>query len=59
MHLTSFGLQRHLTTDIIPGFVEDILLTAVMEHAELDLKTKVAVVKAVNKVGDFFVVMFD
>ncbi|KAF7770220.1 hypothetical protein Agabi119p4_6194 [Agaricus bisporus var. burnettii] len=35
---------------LLLGFVEDILLTAVLEHAELDLKTKVAVVKAVNKI---------
>lgn len=34
------------------GFVEDIIVSAVMGHPQLDDSTKLAVVRAVNKVSD-------
>jgi len=37
----------------LPGFVEDIFVSAVMEHPQIDQNTKLAVVRAVNKVRDF------
>ncbi|KAF5343956.1 hypothetical protein D9756_011567 [Leucocoprinus leucothites] len=45
------GLRvEYVHVGLLLGFVGDILISAVMEHAELDSSTKLAVIKAVNKI---------
>lgn len=45
------GLRvEYVHCSILMGYVEDILVNAVATHPELDLDTKTAVIRAVNKV---------
>ena len=37
---------------ILLGYVEDILVNAVLTHPDLDNQTKTVVLRALNKVGD-------
>lgn len=47
----SIGGRHELKIFTQLAFVEDIFVSAVMEHPTLDEGTKLAVVRAVNKVG--------